>query len=128
MRKTWVSTTTPSALPNETPRTTLAVLRAAPGMVMSSARVWGTWPLNSETTLRAAPWMDFALLWKKPVVRIIFSSSARGAVDIAWGGGKSLNNSGVSMLTRMSVHWAERIVATRSSQGELWVRAQSTAG
>src|ERR1039457_192200 len=87
-----------------------------------------TWPLNSETTLRAAPWMDFALLWKKPVVRLILSSSARVAVDIACGVGKRLNNSGVAMLTRTSVHWAERIVATRSSQGELWVRAQSTAG
>ena len=43
-------------------------------------------------------------------------------------GGEARKSSGVTMLTRTSVHWAERMVATSSSQGERWVRAHSTAG
>ena len=128
MRKTCVSTTTPSAFLKQTPKTTLAVLRAAPGMVISSASVCGTWLLNSATIFWAAPWMDLALLWKKPVVRIRASSYGRGALDIAAGVGKRRKSSGVTMLTRTSVHWAERIVATSSSQGDEWMRAHSTSG
>jgi len=39
-------------------------------------------------------------------------------LDIAAGVGKRLKSAGVTMLTRTSVHWAERMVATSSSQGE----------
>ena len=128
MRKTWVSTTMPSAFWNDTPRTTLAVLRAAPGMVTISARVCGTWPLKSATILRAAPRMDLALLRKKPVVFMRDSSSGREAWAMAAGVGKRRKSSGVTKLTRTSVHWAERMVATRSSQGVRWVSAHWALG
>src|SRR5580704_13977750 len=72
--------------------------------------------------------MDFALLRKNPAVRISSSSSGSGALAIAAGEGKRLNNSGVTMFTRTSVHCAERIVATRSSQGERCVSAQTASG
>ena len=52
----------------------------------------------------AAPLMDLALLRKKPVVRMRSSSSGIGALAMAAGVGKRLNNSGVTMLTRTSVH------------------------
>ncbi len=56
MRWTWVSTTTPSALWNQTPRTTLAVLRAAPGMVMSSFQsVWDTCRRSRSTIFLRRP-------------------------------------------------------------------------
>src|SRR5690348_8725634 len=42
--------------------------------------------------------------------------------------GYFLNRPGVTMLTRLSVHWAERMVATSSSQGLEWCRAQVTPG
>src|SRR5580658_5510795 len=38
------------------------------------------------------------------------------------------NNSGVTMLTRLSVHCAERMVATRSSQALEWCKAQVAPG
>src|ERR1700728_1830782 len=72
--------------------------------------------------------MDFALLRKNPVVRIRFSSSGSFALAIAAGVGKRLNKSGVTIFTRTSVHCADRIVATRSSQGERWCRAHSALG
>ena len=76
MRWTCVSTTTPSAMPNHDPSTTLAVLRAAPGMVSSSSMVCGTSPPKSLMILRAAPTTDFDLLRKNPVERMSGSSSS----------------------------------------------------
>ena len=55
MRCTWVSTTTPSALPNQEPRTTLAVLRAAPGTVSRRSMSSGTSPPNSFTMALRCP-------------------------------------------------------------------------
>ena len=72
--------------------------------------------------------MDLALLWKKPVVRMRSSSSGRGAWAMAAGVGKRRNSSGVTRFTRTSVHWAERMVATSSSQAERCVSAHSTSG
>ena len=43
-RCTWVSTTTPSAIPYAVPSTTLPVLRATPGSLVSSASVFGMVP------------------------------------------------------------------------------------
>ena len=68
MRCTWVSTTTPTALPNHEPRTTLAVLRAAPGTVEEF--VHGVGDLSAEIVddyFFAAPTMDLDLLRKNPV-------------------------------------------------------------
>ena len=64
----------------------------------------------------------------KRQVRIRASSSGRVAAAIAAGVGKRRKSSGVTRLTRTSVHCAERIVATSSSQGERWMRAHSAAG
>ena len=87
MRWTCVSTTTPAGMPNHEPRTTLAVLRAAPGTVRSSSIVLGTSPPKSLMILRAAPTMDFDLLRKNPVERMSGSSSSglqRGEVLWRW--------------------------------------------
>ena len=46
------------------------------------------------------------------------SSWARVALDMAAGVGKRRKSSGVTMFTRTSVHWAERMVAMRSWKGE----------
>ena len=64
----------------------------------------------------AAPRSERAFWLWKPVGKIAFAISPSSASANAAGVGKRANSSGVTMLTRASVHWAERIVATSSSQ------------
>ena len=59
-----MSTTTPDEIPKAVPRTTFAVLRAAPGTVSSSSIVRGISPPKSVRIFRAAPITDFDLLLK----------------------------------------------------------------
>ena len=94
MRCTCVSTTTPSAMPNHDPSTTLAVLRAAPGTVSSSSMVCGTSPPKSLMILRAAPTTDFDLLRKNPVERMSGSSSSGCSAAKCAGVGYFLNRIG----------------------------------
>ena len=47
---------------------------------------------------------------------------------IAAGVGYLSNNWGVTMLTRTSVHWADRIVATSSSKALWWSNAHVASG
>ena len=58
--------------------------------------------------------------------------SAPNSVGWAWAKSSMrlylANKPGVTMLTRLSVHWAERIVATSNSHGELCVSSQTTPG
>ena len=54
---------------------------------------------------------------RSPVERISASTSERSAAARAGAAGKRRNRAGVTWLTRASVHWAERIVATSSSKG-----------
>src|SRR3974390_3542394 len=61
---------------------------------------------------------------KKPVVRMISSTSSGLAAASASGSGYLPKSTGVTMLTRSSVHWAERIVAARSSKAFWWLSAQ----
>jgi hypothetical protein len=56
----------------------------------------------------------FALARKKPVLRITASRSRCFAPARVAASGQRRNSSGVTMLTRLSVHWAERIVAITS--------------
>src|SRR6185437_5251936 len=72
--------------------------------------------------------MDFALLRKKPVLRISSSSAGNGASDIAFGVGYAAKSAGVARFTRTSVHCAERIVATSSSHALRWFSAQTALG
>src|ERR1700729_4094841 len=65
MRWTCVSTTTPSAILNQLPRTTLAVLRATPGSVSRSCMLRGTCPPKSATIFLAAPTTDLDLFRRK---------------------------------------------------------------
>ena len=53
-----------------------------------------------------------ALFRKKPVERISSSTSACEPAARARASGYRAKSAGVTMLTRTSVHWAERIVAT----------------
>ena len=59
---------------------------------------------------------------------MIFSSVGSGARAIASGVGKRRNSSGVTLFTRSSVHWAERIVAQTSWNGVSRSSSQSTSG
>ncbi len=85
-------------------------------------------PPNRSTTARAAPWIDFDLFRKNPVVRITSSSSGREAAAIAAGVGYIPNSVGVTRFTRASVHCADRIVATVSSHAFRWFSAHTTSG
>jgi len=93
--------------------------RGAPGMVRISSMVRGTLPPKSAITRFAAPTIDLALLLKKPVLRMSFANTSGATAAKSAIVGYLANNPGVTSLTRLSVHCAERIVATRSSQG-LW--------
>ncbi len=62
MRPTWVSTTTPSGLLYISPRTTLAVLRPAPGTLTRAFMSLGTSPSWRSSRALAAPCSDLALL------------------------------------------------------------------
>src|SRR5215213_8328592 len=56
------------------------------------------------------------------------STSARSAPARSAGVGQRRNSPGVIWLTTTSVDWADRMVATSSSQAERWSRAVVTAG
>ena len=55
------------------------------------------------------------------------AEAARAAASAA-GSGQRRNNSGVTMFTRLSVHWAERMVAITSWNGVAKSREQWAAG
>src|SRR6185369_10523742 len=72
--------------------------------------------------------MLLALLRKNPVLLIALSRSARGAPANAAAEGYRRNRPGVTRLTRLSVHWAERIVAMSNSSGFEWFNSQWASG
>src|ERR1017187_4391272 len=116
-RVTCVSTTTPTLMSNALPRTTFAVLRPTPASACSSSIVRGTSPRNFSTSAAQQALMFFALLRKKPVDLMAASISANGASAKSLALRYFLNSSVVTMFTRLSVHCAERIVATSSCSG-----------
>ena len=61
------------------------------------------------------PMMLRVLLRKKPVVRTSSSTSAGSAAARSSGRGYLANRAGVTMFTRSSVVWADRMVAVSSS-------------
>ena len=67
----------------------------------------------------AAPTIDLALLLKNPVDRISWASTSGLTAAKSAGVGYFANSPGVTSLTRLSVHCADRIVATSNSHG-LW--------
>src|SRR5260221_4817834 len=117
-RAKWVSTVR-AGLPNASPSTTLAVLRPTPGNVTSSSSVPGTSPPNRSHRARPRLVRVRALDRKYPVGWISFSSSAWSAP--AWSAAVRYrpNSTWVTWLTPWSVVWADRIVATRSSSGDV---------
>ena len=98
---------------------TLAVFRPMPGSVTRSSRLSGNRPSNRSATSRPNPIKDVALFRKKPVDRMISSSSARSAAAYSAADGYRENTTGVTRLTRTSVVCADRMVATASSYGVL---------
>src|SRR5689334_1364965 len=76
----------------------------------------------------AAPISERALLLKNPVDRISFASSSCEALAIASIVEYFLKRPGVTLLTRSSVHCADKIVATSNCHGFLWMRAQVAFG
>src|SRR2546421_4666175 len=110
------------------PSTTLAVLRPTPPSIIKSSIVRGTLPLWRSTRAWQQDLMLLALLRKKPVVLISCSNSAGCAFAYAAADGYFLNSAGVTRFTRLSVHCAERIVATSSSSGLEWFNSQCAFG
>jgi hypothetical protein len=127
-RLTCVSTTTPSFTPNALPRMTFAVLRPTPGSADSSASVRGTSPPWSAISPRANPMTLRALFRKKPVERTTSSTSSWAAPASASASGYRAKSTGVTMLTRSSVVWADRIVATPSWNASWYVSSQWASG
>lgn len=127
-RITWVSTTIPSALLKAFPSTTLAVFRATPGSASSSSMVSGTRSLYFSAMILQAAWMFLALLWWKLTLRISLSRLERSALAKSEAFLYFLKRSGVTVLTSLSVAWAERMVAIRSSSGLEWMRAVRGCG
>ena len=82
--------------------------------------VLGISPPNSPSTFCAAPIRALDLLLKKPVERISWPNSAWLACAKSETVGYFLNKPGVTSLTRLSVHCADRMVATSSSQALRW--------
>src|SRR5271165_1019258 len=97
-------------------------------MVSISSIVLGSSPAKSLSTLFAAPIRDLALLLKNPVERISCASSAWFALARSATVGYLAKRPGVTSFTRLSVHWAERIVATSNSQALRWVSAHVALG
>src|SRR5678815_1804151 len=93
-----------------------------------SSIVFGTWPPNSPVTRLAAPIIDFDLLLKKPVLRISLARTSGATAAKSSGVGYLANRPGVTSFTRLSVHCAERIVATSNSQGLPCFNAQVAPG
>src|SRR5689334_6013184 len=70
----------------------------------------------------------FAFERKKPVEWMIPSSSDGSAAARSAGVGYFANSVGVTMLTRSSVHCADRIVAQSNSNALVWLSAQCASG
>jgi hypothetical protein len=75
-RATWVSTTTPSLMPKQLPRTTFAVLRATPRRRRSSSIVRGTSPPKRPMRRRQVSCTAFAFERNRPIERMCGSISA----------------------------------------------------
>ncbi|MFZ2874642.1 MAG: hypothetical protein WAZ94_09190 [Phycisphaerales bacterium] len=73
-------------------------------------------------------WIARALARKKPRERMKGSMSAGEAPAKSVGLLKRAKSAGVALLTATSVHWAERMVAMRSSWGAEWVSSQWASG
>ena len=106
-------------MPKAFQRTTLAVFRPTPGRAVSPSRVRGTSPPWRSTMARQQPITLRALLRKKPVGRIVSSSSAGSASARSFAVRYRRKRVGVTWLTRSSVHWAARMVAISSWSGVL---------
>ena len=77
--------------------------------------VSGTSPPCRSSRACAIPMMDLVLFRKNPVLWISCSSTAGSAPARSRAERYFANRAGVTMLTRASVDWADRMVATSSS-------------
>ena len=109
-RPTWVSTGRPGR-PKATLRTTLAVLRPTPGSVTRSSSAGGHLAVEA---------LDERRRHADEALRLVLVEAGRAddLLDLAGIGGGEIgrrrvpaNSAGVTMLTRTSVVWADRIVA-----------------
>src|SRR5262245_60319943 len=90
--------------------------------------VRGTFPPNSEVIFLAAPTIALALLLKNPVERMSWAKTSGRTAAKSAGVGYFANNPGVTRFTLLSVHCADRMVATNNSHGLWWMSAQVTSG
>ena len=108
----WMCVSTGNAgTPKACAITTLAVLCPTPGSASNSANVRGTCPPCCATKIRDSSRIACAFRGASPHGRTIASISATVRRAIAAGLSASLNNAGVTRLTRLSVHCAESSTA-----------------
>src|SRR5436190_4473758 len=101
----WVSTGN-AGLPNQD-ITTDAVLCPTAGNASSSSKVCGTSPLYFSTRIFESPAIPLDFIGDRPQGLMISRISSAEYFIISCGLFASLNNVGVVLLTRSSVHWAE---------------------
>ena len=115
-RKMWVSTAMVGS-PKAVLSTTLAVLRPTPGSVSSASRVRGTSPPYSATSFRDSATRFFALVRKRPMVRMMSVIAGSPSATIFSGVSALANSAGVALLTPASVACADSTTATSSVNG-----------
>lgn len=123
----WVSTGKAGVL-KAWMRTTEAVLCPTPGRASRSCKVLGTWELCCETRILERLEMAEALRLERPQGLMIFCMTSMGRVAMDWGVSARAKRWGVTWLTRLSVHWAERRTEMRRVNGSLWVRGMGGLG
>src|ERR671935_199956 len=97
--------------------TTFAVFRPTPGSSTGASSALGPSPPWRSTSAFDIPSSERVLARKNPVERMSFSRLGGRARASSRAVGYLRKSSGVTMFTRSSVHCAERIVATSSSNG-----------
>ena len=104
-----------AGLPKISPRIRLAVLRPTPGRRSKSSMLSGTLPSYSLSNMMAQAFRSRALVRNRPQVLIASAISSSGASEKLCRVGNCRNRVSVTILTRASVHWADRRVANSSS-------------
>jgi hypothetical protein len=99
-----------------------------PGSDTSTSKSPGSSPPKSASMRAISARMFLALLRKKPVERISRSRVSWGVRAQSRAVRYFANSAGVTMFTRLSVHWAERMVATASSMGVRQSSSQCASG
>ena len=92
--------------------------------------VSGTLPADARPRRRARPPGWTCVFWRKKPVALDQRLDPRrvGGGQRLRASGSAANSAGVTRFTILSVHWADRMVATTSSHGERWSSSHQASG